>query len=218
MNDASKKIFDKKSFAIALISCLIIGFIPALIVSRETSGYVAGMSFGIITLIFGLPLVGILFVASIVATVSQNWKYAIIFSSSFLLIPLVFGGSMKLLEATGIAVYTRKGVDDMRSFETDSAKGWTIVFKKGLKFKEIENFTNDSFFPRRADVGFTHESGVCELSGNNIQGKEYTIDTIYFCNTITKEQKDKLREKLKESALVYKFYENIKLEDIKDLP
>lgn len=112
-----KKIFDIQSSLIALIICLIIGLIPALIVSRETSGYVAGMSAGIIILIFGVPLIGILFVLSIVAAISQNWKYAIIFFLSCLIIPLSFTGSMRIMEAAGIAVYARPGVDDLRAFE-----------------------------------------------------------------------------------------------------
>jgi hypothetical protein len=186
------------------------------VISRETSGYVASMTFGVIVMFCGLPLLLILFVVAIIAATQKQMKFTAILLSSCLLIPFFFIVSLKVMETTKIAVYKRDGVDEIKPMEFDAEKGWTIVFQKEISFEQRQKFTNDNFFPWKPDIGFTHESGVCQLSGQNL--KDYEAVTIYFCSNATKEQKEQLRVKLKESEIVLKYYENKRLDELKDSP
>ncbi len=207
---------DIKTIGWVLFICFITGLIPAVIVSRETSGYVASIIFSILVMFCGLPLVSILFLLSILMAFQNKGKATALLILSCILIPTFFLTSLKFMETTGFAIYKRAGVDEMRPFEFDATKGWTIVYKKGIDFEQRQKFSNETFFPFESNKGFTYESGVCEASGQNIN--DYVADTIYFCSNSTEEQQSKLREKLKQSSIVLKFYENKKVGKINNLP
>jgi hypothetical protein len=214
MSNTSIKIFDKKKFAIAFGICLILGFFPAFIVSRETSGYVAGMTHGILIIFFGLPFLVFAFILVLAAALKNNAQYSIIFLMGLFLVPVSFVVSLKLMEFTKIARYKQVS-EEIRPFENDSTNGLTVVFKKDVSFDVVQKFTNETFFPWNSAVGFTHESGVCS-SSSSPDINNHRIEIFFFCNA-TEDQKQKLREKLRFSEIVYKFYENIKIEDIKGL-
>lgn len=212
MSEVVENFFDKKKFIWATVVCIIVGILPALVISRETSGYVAGMAFGYLVLFCGLPLIFILFVVAIGTAFENKAQYTALLLMSCVLIPVSFVISLKIMEATKIAVYKRDGVDEIKPMEFEAAKGWTVVFQKGLSSNQRQKFTNDNFFPWKPDIGFTHESGVCQLSGQSL--KDYEAVTIYFCSNVTEKQKAKLRVKLKESEILYKFYENTSIDEI----
>lgn len=216
METKERKIFDKKSFLLTLTICLFVGMIGAFVVARESSGYVASFTFLGVLILVVLPLCLILLLCFILLVYLNNPKLGLLFLLSSFLIPLFFFISLKFMEVTKIAVYKQDGVDEIKPMEFEAAKGWTIVFQKGLSYEQRKKFTNDNFFPWKPDIGFTHESGVCQLSGQNL--KDYEAVTIYFCSNVTEEQKEKLRVKLKESEIVLKYYENKRLDELKDLP
>lgn len=55
------------------------------------------------------------------------------------------------------------------------------------------------------------------LSDDDTEFK-YKIADVGFCNEATDEQKKKIRDKVNSSKIIYKTFENLRMEDIKNLP
>ncbi|MEJ7861310.1 MAG: hypothetical protein WKF90_06690, partial [Pyrinomonadaceae bacterium] len=59
--------------------------------------------------------------------------------------------------------------------------------------------------------------GVCGIAYPDTEFK-YEIVDVGFCNDATDEQKKKIKEKINSSTIIYKIFENLRMEDIKNLP
>ena len=104
----------------------------------------------------------------------------------------------------------------MRPLNYEPNGSLLIIYNEGLTFDQQEKFSNENFFQFEKDKGFTYESGVCSLTGaSDLNGRR--VEKIFFCDYATQQQKDKLKETLKSSPIVYRFFENTRTEDAENL-
>ena len=185
-----------------------VGTVGAYSIAIEPIAYIASMFFGILFWFVLIPVVLILFGIAVIAAIQKKMKCAGVIFMSSLLLPVFFIGGLKIMEAVGLARYKTSGLNEMRPLGLEPNGSFVVVYNQNVPFEEREKFSNKYFFPWEKDIGFTHESGVCELSGfGDVEGR--TIEKIFFCPSATDEQKENLRTILKSAPIVYTFFENI---------
>lgn len=221
MNDNIVEHNKKLIFSVSIICCLIIGFLAAFWVAQETSGYVASISFFIIYIIFGVPLWLILLVASIVCFASKNHKvYGFALLLSCVLLPTFSVTSLKILEAAKIAKYKAAGIDEMRPIGSELNERIIVAFEKTASKEEIHRFDETVLrktIPQPNGILLTFADGICGIAYPDTEFKNEIAD-VGFCNDATEEQKKMIRDKVNSSAIVYKVFESLRMEDIKHLP
>jgi len=94
-----------KLVIIAITVYVTVGAIGAFLVAREPAGYVASMVLYLLVFFVLFPLIVILLISAIIAATQNSAKYAAIFLTSCLLVPISFFGSLKLIEVLGMARY-----------------------------------------------------------------------------------------------------------------
>lgn len=146
-----------------------------------------------------------------IATISHNPRPAHVFMYRIL---TVCGLMFLLLQAPGCA---ERHNDEMIHFGPNEKTDLVFVFKKDAPSKDIQHFllrdglvtpSNTSSghdLPEGMDVGFAVMLGDFQGYGLN------------FKPSATDEQREAIKQRVKNSSLVYKIYENVKPSEIKDL-
>jgi hypothetical protein len=197
-----------KVFFLFTAICLLLGFLFAFIVSREPFGYVASMTYFILLIFLILPISVVLLIAAIVAGIKNNATYAGALLSSCLLLPSGFIGSLKLLEAAGLAQYERPEYNEMRPIDEEPNGNVIVVYTKESSFDEQEKLSNEVIYPWKEGPGFTGETGVQSSVGlGTIDGR--TAEKIFFMASATEVEKERLRMGLQASPIVYRYFENL---------
>lgn len=211
---------SKAAYLWTFLICLFVGAFGAFIVSRETSGYVASMTFSYLVLFCGFPIVLILLALAIIAAIQNQAKHSALLLISCVLLPVTFFGSLKLMEATGIARYKTSGLDEMRPFGSELNERIVIAFKETVSEEEIHKFDETILrktVPQPNGILLAFTDGVCHIAYPDTEFK-YKIADVGFCNEATDEQKKKVRDEVNSSAIVYKVFKNLRMEEIKNLP
>lgn len=210
---------NNKIFLWAFCLCLLVGGFGAYSVALSTSGYGASLTFWLLFLFCGLPIILILFVFAIIAAVKDRAKYTVALLLSCIMLPVCFFGSLKLTEATKIAKYKQVS-DEMRPIGSELNERIVIAFKETVPQEEIHKF--DETILRKTvsqpnGILLDFADGVCGITYPDT-GFKYKIVDVGFCNDATDEQKKIFKEKANSSMIIHKTFENMRMEDIKNLP
>jgi hypothetical protein len=219
MKEKTVKQNNKTAFIWAISICLLIGIFGALIVSGSSSGYGASMTYWLLVLFCFPSLILILFVSAIIAATQDNAKYTVIFLMSCILIPAFFFGALKLMEVTKIAKYKQVS-DEMTPIGSELNERIVIAFKETASQEEIHKFDETTLrktIPQTNGILLEFADGICGIYFPDTEFK-YEIADVGFCNNATDEQKKIIKEKVNSSKLIYKTFEDIHMEDIKNLP
>ncbi len=212
---------NKLIFSAAITGCLVVGFLAAFWVAQDTSGYVASISFFIIFIIFGVPLWLILLIAAIVCFISKDHKvYGFALLLSCLLLPVFSVASLRILEATHIANYKKTGADEMRPIGSELNERIVIAFNEDTSQEESRKFDETILrktIPQPNGVLLEFADGVCGITYPDTEFK-YKIADVGLCNDATDEKKKKIKEGINSSKIVFKVFENLRMEEIKNLP
>jgi hypothetical protein len=209
---------NNKIFLWAFCLCILVGGFGAYNVALSTSGYGASMTFWLLVLFCGLPIILILFVLAIIAAVKDQAKYTIALSLSCIMLPVCFIGSLKLMEATKIAKYKQVS-DEIRPIGSELNERIVIAFKETASQEETHKFDETILrktIPQPNGVLLEFADGVCGIAYPDTEFK-YEIVDVGFCNDAIDEQKKIIKEKVNSSTIVYKVFENLPMEDIKNL-
>lgn len=210
---------NNKIFLWTFCLCILVGGFGAYNVALSTSGYGASMTFWLLVLFCGLPIILILFVFAIIAAVKDRAKYTIALLLSCIMLPVCFIGSLKLMEATKIAKYKQVS-DEMTPIGSELNERIVIAFKETASQEEIHKFDETVLrktVPQPNGILLEFAEGVCGIAYPDTEFK-YEIVDVGFCNDATDEQKKKIKEKINSSTIIYKIFENLRMEDIKNLP
>ena len=103
MNGEVIKHSNKLIFSVTIISCSIVGFLHALLIFQDASGWVT-WAFFVVFIVLGFPLLLISVITATVCFDSKNYKvYGFALLLCFVLLPVVSVASLKILEALSIA-------------------------------------------------------------------------------------------------------------------
>ncbi|HMJ08485.1 MAG TPA: hypothetical protein VK468_05745 [Pyrinomonadaceae bacterium] len=211
----TKSTNTKHGMVLAVLGCAVVGAVGAYEIAREPVAYIASMSFGILCLFFLFPTLLILFIVAVIAAIQRKMKYAAPLFLSCILLPVFFIGSLKVMEAVGLARYEKSELNEMRPFGLEPNGTLIIVYNIGVSYEARESFSNRVIHPWKEGPGFTHETGVCE-SGSLQDIGERTVEKVLFCASATDEEKEKLRTGVRSSTIVYRFFENVSEAEIRD--
>jgi hypothetical protein len=199
---------QSKVFLIFSGVCLAVGFLCALLVSREPIGYIASMTYGVLLLFLIVPISLASLIAAIVAGIKNNAVYAGALLLNCLLLPSSFFGSMKLLDVVGLAKYRNPEYNEMRPIDEEPNGSVIVVYTKESTFEEQETLSNEVIHPWKEGPGFTGETGVQSSVGlGTIDGR--TAEKVFFRASATEVEKEKLRAGLQASPIVHRYFENL---------
>lgn len=105
--------------------------------------------------------------------------------------------------------------NEITPFGPNELTGLVIFFKKGTTREQIETFYEDVVSVPRPDKGYDLPDGVALRY--SIRNGDYEGVGITFSTDATPEQREKLKQAIKGSPVVYKVYENVVPNEIKDL-
>ncbi len=208
----------KASVITTFIICLIIGFVCALIVSREVNGYAAGKTIGWVVLSILCPLIAILLITAGVTAVGREFKITSLSLISCLLIPVSFISFVKFFELTGISVYTRQNAEQLQGFSPELKERIVIEFKDEINQEDIKNFETAILRKKiqspNGDLS-VFADGIC----GNIHYPNHDLPQVFielpFCNSATADEKNKLKQTITDSPIVKQVYENTTFENLK---
>lgn len=211
---------NKLIFSIAIIGSLIVGFLAAFWVAQEISGYVASYTFFFVFIILGVPLWIILVVVAMIYIAGKNHQvYGFALLTSCVLLPFFSVASLKILEATKIAKY-KQGSDEIRPIGSELNERIVIAFKETASQEEIHKFDETVLrktVPQPNGILLAFANGVCGIAYPDTEFKYEVVD-VGFCNDATEEQKKIIKEQVNSSTIIYKIFENLRMEDMKNLP
>ena len=176
--------------------------------ASEPIAYVASMTYSILFLFVLVPLVVLLLIATIVATIFNKAKYAATFFLCCLLLPSFFIGGLQAMRTFGWAGYEAPGMNDMRPIGEETNGNVIVVYTKQSTFEEQQKLANEIIHPWKEGPGFTGETGVQASIGLlDMEGR--IAQKILFRRTATEAEKEKLRMGLMASPIVYRYFENL---------
>jgi hypothetical protein len=92
-----------------------------------------------------------------------------------------------------------------------------FFYKKSASYEEIQFFENDILHKPRPD-GRGNDSQAGVLGEFFVRNSDYEGHAVEFYPNATPEQRENLKNVIKESPVVYKVYENVVPNEINDLP
>jgi hypothetical protein len=125
---------------------------------------------------------------------------------------LVICGLCFILSQTS-ACYQKQG-EINEFFNVSKNVELVFFFKKDSSYEERRYFYENTLM-KKTETGYTTRDGVDTVFGIDKNG--YKGNGIKFSPTVTKEQTDDIKSRLKESPLIYKIFENVVPNEIKDL-
>ena len=200
--------------------CLIVGFFLALFLSQDTFGYMR-FSFFVLSIFVGIPLFIILIVVAAICFDSKKYKiYGFALLTTCILLPIVFFASLKILEVTKFSKPVISDYGEMRPIGSELNERIIIAFKEDASQEQIHKFDETILrktIPQPNGVLLNFADGVCGITYPDT-GFKYNIADVGFCNDATDEQKKKIKQGISSSKIVFKVFENLRMEKIKNLP
>jgi len=172
------------------------------------------MTFGILILFLIVPLSISFLIGAIIAAIKNNAAYAGVLLLSCFLLPLSFFASMKLLNVIGWVEYKKPEYNAMRPLDAQPNGSIIIVYNKGTTYDDRKKLEDQLISPWKEGPEFTHETGVCSGVGS-LDIAERPTEKVFFCESATDAEKDKLRMGLDASSLVYRYFENMSENEVR---
>lgn len=220
MSDENMEHNNKLIFSVTTICCLTVGFLYAFLLSQDTFGYIT-WTVTIISFVLGIPLLLILVITAAICFDSENYRvYGLAILLSCFLLPVSAVASSKILETTRLARQRISDFGEMHPIGSELNERIVIAFKNNAPQDEIHKFDETTLrktVPQPNGVLLEFTDGVCGIMCPNTEFK-YKIADVGFCNYATDEQKKLVKDKVNSSTVVYKVFENLRTEEIKNLP
>lgn len=183
-------------------------------IASEPIAYIASMFYGIFFLYLLIPTVLILFVSGIVAASLGKGRYAAALFLGCALLPFFFIGGFQAMRALGWAVYETNGSNEMRPIDEEPNGSIIVVYQMDSSFEEQQEMSNQIIHPWEEGPGFTGETGVRSSMGlGKIDGR--VAQKIFFAASATESKKEKLRMGLQASPIVYRYFENTSVDEVR---
>ncbi len=160
-----------------------------------------------------LPITLILFVSAIVMACLNNAKLSAILLSCCVWLPVSFFIFSALLNSLGI-------IGHISSDGTDLKERIVVAIKENHSNRDFRRFYYSVPQKTISNSNGTHierAEGVCFV-GYLPDEFKYEVVDIGFCNDATEEQKKKIRDEVNSTEVIYKIFENLRMEDIRKLP
>ncbi len=182
---------NKTAYLWAIGICLLVGTLGALVVSGESSGYGASMTYWLLVLFCLFPLILILFVGAIIAAIQDKAKHTLILLMSCLLLPVSFFGSLKLMEATKLAKYKQVS-EEMTPIGSKLNERIVVAFKETASQEETHKF--DETILRKTisqpnGILLEFADGVCGIAYPNTEFKYEIVDVGFVMMQRTRKKK-----------------------------
>jgi hypothetical protein len=211
---------DKRVVLVALLITAVVGILGASIVAKEISGYVASMTFFFVFFLAGVPIWILMAIVSVFYVVSDNQKiYGVALILSCVFLPISFVGSLKFMEAAKIARY-KQGSDEMRPLGSELNDRIVVVLKETASTDNVQKLDENVLRKRIVQTNgvlLDFADGVCGITYPDTDFK-FRIIGVGFCNNATEDEKKQIKNSVRSSPIVYKFFENVRMEDIPNLP
>lgn len=193
----------------------LIGLLAAYSIAYEPIAYIASLFFGVYLYLMIPVVLALIIVAIIIAATSRERQLAWALFLSAIMLPVSYIGGFQAMRALGWVVSESNGSNEMRPFGLKSNGSLILVYNEGVTYEEKEAFSKQFIHPWKEGPGFTGETGVCESGSLKNIGKRTVYEAI-FCESATDEKKDKLRMGAEASSIVYRFFEDVPENEVRN--